>query len=99
MRKVFVTMAAAVMAGSLLIGLSGCNGDPEPAEEVEVDQVQDAVENQQYCPVMEGMEIDESIYADHEGERVYFCCNSCAAEFANDPDKYLEKVKEMHAED
>lgn len=50
---------------------------------------------QELCPVMEGNPIDRSIYVDHEGERVYFCCNSCKAAFEKEPDKYLPKLPQF----
>ncbi|MCD4653610.1 YHS domain-containing protein [bacterium] len=46
---------------------------------------------QTICPVMGG-EIDKSIYADHEGQRVYFCCNPCQEKFKADPEKYLKTL-------
>lgn len=48
---------------------------------------------QSTCPVMGG-EIDKEIYADHDGKRVYFCCEGCIGEFNKDPEKYLGKLKE-----
>jgi len=47
------------------------------------------MKSQTMCPVMGG-EIDKTIYADHKGERVYFCCNPCKAKFEADPEKYLK---------
>lgn len=52
---------------------------------------------QETCPVMGG-KIDKSIFADHEGKRVYFCCGSCKAEFKKSPQKYLKKLEEMGEE-
>jgi len=36
--------------------------------------------------------IDASIYVDHEGRRVYFCCAGCPEAFKKDPAKYLAKL-------
>lgn len=47
---------------------------------------------QKKCPVMGG-DIDSSVFVDHEGQRIYFCCESCKAEFRKDPAKYLAKLK------
>jgi len=41
------------------------------------------------CPVMPGMKVDSDIFTDYQGKRVYFCCLSCRAAFARDPEKYL----------
>jgi len=44
--------------------------------------------SQTVCPVM-GKPIDKEVYADYEGQRVYFCCKKCAAKFQDFPDRYL----------
>lgn len=43
------------------------------------------------CPVM-GNPIDKSIFVDHNGKRVYFCCSSCMTSFKQDPEKYISKL-------
>jgi len=53
---------------------------------------QSAVKAQTACPIMGG-KINKDIYADHEGQRVYFCCAGCVSTFNADPEKYLEKMK------
>jgi YHS domain-containing protein len=32
---------------------------------------------------------------DYKGQRIYFCCQGCDAEFKKDPEKYLKKIKEQ----
>ncbi|GEM_PF-2399338 len=49
---------------------------------------------QQTCPVMGG-KIDKNIYVDYKGQRIYVCCNSCKAEVAKDPQKYIDKLAKM----
>jgi YHS domain-containing protein len=44
------------------------------------------------CPVMGG-KINNDIYADYEGKRVYFCCEACISTFKKDPAKYLKKLE------
>ncbi|MGM0461475.1 MAG: YHS domain-containing protein [Fibrobacterota bacterium] len=46
------------------------------------------------CPVMDGNPISKDIYADYEGQRVYFCCPGCVSAFEEDPEKYIEKLRE-----
>ncbi len=41
------------------------------------------------CPVMPGTEIDPAFFVDHEGERIYFCCDRCVTKFRANPDIYL----------
>lgn len=48
---------------------------------------------QTLCPVMGG-NIDKSVYTDHDGKRIYFCCGACLKKFQADPDKYLNKMAE-----
>lgn len=50
------------------------------------------------CPVMGGTIVNKKLYADYKGERVYFCCNACPSEFAKDPEKFINKLKEMGQE-
>ena len=49
---------------------------------------------QKTCPVMGGA-IDKNIYVDYKGQRIYFCCNGCPAQFKKDPEKYLKKLEAM----
>ena len=46
------------------------------------------------CPVMGG-KIDKTIYVDHDGERVYFCCDACVETFKKEPAKYIKKLKDQ----
>jgi len=50
-------------------------------------------EPQTTCPVM-GNKIVKTIYADHEGKRVYFCCAACVDAFKKDPAKYVKKLED-----
>ena len=43
------------------------------------------------CPVM-GNKIDEKIYVDYKGKRVYFCCAGCPKMFQADPEKHMQKL-------
>lgn len=52
---------------------------------------------QSTCPVMGGT-INKELYADHNGERVYFCCMACPPQFEKDPQKYIDKMKAMGQE-
>ncbi len=48
---------------------------------------------QTVCPVMSG-QINKNLYVDHQGQRVYFCCDACIAVFKKDPEAYLKKMRE-----
>jgi len=47
---------------------------------------------QTVCPVLKG-NVDKNIYVDYKGQRIYFCCKGCDAEFKKDPEKYLKKME------
>lgn len=53
-----------------------------------------AARMQTTCPVMEGNKIDKQYFADYQGDRVYFCCPVCVAKFKQNPEKYIQKLKE-----
>lgn len=55
---------------------------------------EDVRKPQETCPVMGG-KINKNIYADHKGERVYFCCNSCVSKFRENPEKYISELKDQ----
>jgi len=46
---------------------------------------------QKTCPVT-GDPIDKRFYVDHQGRRIYFCCEACIKAFKKDPDKYVKKL-------
>jgi YHS domain-containing protein len=46
------------------------------------------------CPVMDA-NINKDLYADYQGQRVYFCCPACLELFQKDPEKYLKKMKDQ----
>ncbi|MBD3422456.1 MAG: hypothetical protein GF398_20265 [Chitinivibrionales bacterium] len=46
------------------------------------------------CPVMGG-EINKELYVDHNGKRIYLCCEGCRAALEKDPAKFLKKLEEM----
>lgn len=50
--------------------------------------------DQTTCPVMGGL-INKKIYADYQGNRVYFCCPPCLKEFKKNPEKYVKKMQEQ----
>ncbi len=97
MRSKIMIIAGMLLAGGFIIALTGCNGEPSvDAPEVAEAEVEDAIEGQKYCPVMDGMEINRDLYVDHDGKRVYFCCAGCVSAFEQDPEKYMERLHEIH---
>jgi YHS domain-containing protein len=93
------TMCMTVAVAVLGLAVAGCcclAGDDgaEPAPSQETSSTAEAASAgtgtvaQVRCPVMGGP-INEDIYADHEGRRVYFCCEGCIAPFKREPQKYI----------
>jgi YHS domain-containing protein len=51
-----------------------------------------ASQRQELCPVL-GDKVDRSVYMDHEGRRVYFCCSACIARFTEAPARYMKEME------
>lgn len=87
-RAITAVLCVAMLTAAGLLA-AGCQKDEPgaaaPAAAAEI--------KQKTCPVMGG-KIDPTIYADHEGRRIYFCCAACVARFKAEPEKYLAKVDE-----
>ncbi|MBL7187520.1 MAG: YHS domain-containing protein [Phycisphaerae bacterium] len=66
---------------------------PAAAKPATAKPVTQAVE-QTICPVM-GKAIDKSIFTEHKGKRVYFCCKECQATFEANPEKYVSKLPQF----
>lgn len=49
------------------------------------------------CPVS-GKPINKEVFLDFQGQRIYFCCPSCPAEFQKDPEKYFAQLEKDHIE-
>jgi len=57
--------------------------------------VQQAAAEQTVCPVMKGQPIDKTIFVEYQGQKVYFCCESCKASFEKEPAKYLAELPQF----
>jgi YHS domain-containing protein len=87
---VFLATGVVVAAGLLTAGCEG-NGHEHQGDHEEMESAPAEEIAQKSCPVM-GNPINPDIYVDHEGRRVYFCCQACVAKFKADPEKYLAKL-------
>ena len=64
-------------------------------EDMASDATMTAADNgQTICPVM-GEPINQSIFVEHQGKKVYFCCDDCKAKFLADPEKYIVKLPQF----
>lgn len=87
---VFLAVGVVVAAGFLTAGCEG-NGHEHQGDHEEMESAPAEEIAQKSCPVM-GNPINPDIYVDHEGRRVYFCCQACVAKFKADPETYLAKL-------
>lgn len=61
-------------------------------ENGEMAETPDPVKVQPKCPV-EGEDIDPAIYIDHNGKRIFFCCEKCRKKFTKNPEKIVKKME------
>ena len=80
--------ALAAAATVAVFALAGCSQKKQQGTEAG----SRASKAQTTCPVMGGA-IDKTIYADHDGKRVYFCCAACVDTFKADPEKHIGKLE------
>lgn len=83
MKKVIIVLLALVLA--LAVAGAGVGLAANPATNGQPQTI---------CPVLGG-KINQDIYADCQGQRVYFCCSGCVGKFQQDPEKYLKKLHEQ----
>ena len=50
-------------------------------------------EKQTTCPVMDG-KIDNNLYVDADGKRIYVCCAGCIEKVKADPQKYIKQLED-----
>jgi hypothetical protein len=53
------------------------------------------MQSQTTCPVMGG-KINRDLYVDADGKRIYVCCKGCIQAVQDNPDKYLEKLRDQN---
>ena len=76
---------------------AGDEAGQAPVEGIEPEELVAAASReipQKTCPGMEGA-INEDIYVEYKGKKVYFCCQGCAEAFKKDPEKYLAKLPQF----
>lgn len=84
-------LVATVVAGILITGMAVAGEHPghEKAAEAQVAKITP----QTTCPVMGG-KIDKNQYVDHDGKRIYVCCQGCIGAVKKDPRKYIKKLQD-----
>jgi len=90
----FMTVFALVIF--LLLGLfvvEGCKKKQEQTESTTGSETAAKAE-QKICPVMGGA-INNDIFIEYKGKKVYFCCPECIDKFEKKPEKYLDKLPQF----
>ena len=77
-----------------LVVLAGCKKKSEPAAPKGTKAPTTVAIEQKTCPVM-GRPIDKSIYTEHKGKKVYFCCAPCVEKFKANPQEYIAKLPQF----
>lgn len=82
------TVLALIVLGTLTVALAG-----ELPSDQKTAEVQPAtIRLQTTCPVMGG-KINQNLYVDYAGQRVYVCCEACIEVLTKDPEKYIKKLE------
>lgn len=81
-------------------GKSGGHSHPEAPAAQAAAVVQIVEVNNKICPVM-GNEIKagEAIKVVHEGKIYNLCCSGCVAKFKENPEMYIEKIRQQMSEE
>ena len=104
-----ISLLIAVLFAGLLM-LNGCKkSEPAPAEtstgtmtmQDHAAMAEDAAKEvvaaaeQTTCPIMGG-KINKAIFIEHEGKKVYFCCDGCQDKFKEAPEQYITKLPQFN---
>ena len=54
-----------------------------------------SVIEQKTCPVMGGA-INEELFIEYKGKKVYFCCEGCEEKFKENPEQYIAKLPQFN---
>ncbi|MFN3649676.1 MAG: YHS domain-containing protein [Armatimonadota bacterium] len=94
-----LTRLGGVLGVTGLLLVAGCSGSGAGAgAAADAEQAEPLKEGQIYCAVMTSGVVDimkateTKMYADHEGNRYYFCCAGCPDEFKADPAKFAQNA-------
>ena len=86
MKRMMITVIVALVLALSLAG-AGLAAPPPLMDRPQVGKTQVA------CPVQHGR-INKELYADYQGQRVYFCCPECIPIFKKNPEAYLKRMEQ-----
>jgi len=90
MRRAFASIGILVVLSLLLVSIGYGENKPDSTKS----GYPPLSKKQTLCPVM-GNKIDTTVFADIQGQRVYFCCSGCISKMKADPDEYFKKSAEQ----
>lgn len=94
--RIFAIVLAALASGSIASAsvASVQGGDPSPTKSPQAVSASAGVTNTM-CPVMEGEPVDPEIFIEHEGRRIYLCCDLCVEKFRANPARYADQLAQV----
>ena len=90
-----------ILVLSVMVVFSACKKEDQHSNSADMEKARMELAkqtDQKICPVM-GEKINPEIFVDHNGKRIYFCCNSCVEKFKADPEQYMKKLKALKLQD
>ncbi len=97
MRKILTALAIffLLIAGNAYISCSSRDTGTENQEKTETSNPRPPARLYQMRDAFSGKLINRNVHADYEGKRIYFCCRDSRADFLKDPEKYMNRFKEL----
>lgn len=91
-RAMMAAMGMALAAGLSFVHIASAE-DANPTAKTQAKDTKAASEiAQKTCPVMVGKKIKPNLFVEHDGLKVYVCCNDCVEKFKKQPNKYIAEV-------
>lgn len=85
-----------VCALGLMLSLiaAGCKREEPPATAPATQEAAAESGGQTLCPVGGG-KIDLAVFTEHQGKKVYFCCEGCIKPFEKSPEEFMAKLPQF----
>lgn len=89
----FILLACVCTAGITSLSCSSAENNKSGNGETQSQSTTITPGKMQTTDALSGKPVSRAIYADHEGKRIYFCCEQSRETFRTDPGKYLDAFK------
>jgi hypothetical protein len=94
MRKILTALAILCMLMAVTTSIS-CSSRDRGEQNQEKTETSTPAKIYQMRDAFSGKLVNRRIYTDYEGKRIYFCCPNSRDDFLKDPEKYINKFKEL----